>query len=287
MSLRSILVPPIPFRASPLTKQNRKANPKYTPTAEVIKWGRLTSVCFQMAEPNTERGEEVLFSQLSDFLSHLQCADAGCQSLSHLQYWGTSWSHIRMCSAKCESSLHTSCLCGKRGVSKLWAPQDWGQLIKHPVCPCFTAGRIGRIFKEFSGDLPQRWTSARLDSKANWPPSSEKLPQGGLPQFPMLCDIWAGQPSPPASVPLWLCCIKQAAEVLDLVHSRTGSLRTWVPAASVRCQGKVEKWGPSPGRCFTILLSAVCSIVPFLSQKRDTVNNVLFGNRTTSNVTLI
>lgn len=69
--------------------------------------------------------------------------------LSHLEHWGTTLNHIRMCLAKRESSLHKSCLCEKQRVGKPGRPKDWEQLIKYSVCPCFTGGRICGNSKSF------------------------------------------------------------------------------------------------------------------------------------------
>lgn len=99
----------------------------------------------------------------------------------------------------------------------------------------------------------------------------------------MLCDIWAVQPFSSASVPLCFCRIKQAVGSSWLRQCTLERVLRG-PGSQLALQGereKVEKHSPFFGSPFTTLLSAVRSIVSFLPQKTVTVNNVLFGNRST------
>lgn len=69
-------------------------------------------------------------------------------------------------------------------------PPGLEQFISYSANVCFTLGKPHVLFKELSGDLPQRGTHARLDPKACWSLSSANLPGVGWPfSVLMLCDI--------------------------------------------------------------------------------------------------
>lgn len=169
-----------------------------------------------------------------------------------------------MCLAEHESSLSESCPCEKLRVGKPWAPEDEEYFM-------FPWGENPGKLREPCGDF--RCTEARLHPKGShhvlgfW---------DAVPRWPssvrMLCDIWAGEPSPPASR-LWDSAGgSQPWEGLHWLHVLwNGSLRIPILAEAPRPRGreKAEYCGPFLGSSFRILLSAVCSIVSFLPRKHS------------------
>lgn len=123
-------------------------------------------------------------------------------------------------------------------------------------------------FEALSGDLPQRWTEARLDSKAR-PLRSRRWPLGWPSSLTMLGDIWLGSLS---IVPqcFWDSAgwSKPRRFLTDSGYSRTAP---WGPGSQQPLWGgraKVGSFGPFFGKSFMIRLSALCSTVSFLPRKQ-------------------